>query len=301
MPKRINRALFFLFLVFGWTLVVSGCANDKPSIITQGDSLPLTSAAPTSQIPLAIINPSETSSESSSNPPSSSGVQKAQTQAQAVPILYYHSVMREVGNEVRMPPDQFEDQMAYLQDKGYQSISLDQFYQAEYFGETLPAKPIMITFDDGYADNYTTAFPILKKYGFTATIFMVSSYIDGEGFMTWPQLKELAANGWQIEGHTANHTDLTKLDSKTVLSELKSSKELLEKGLGQPVDFFAYPYGDFNAGVVLAVKNTGYVMAFTTERGWADHNADAWHVHRVYCYAFMGMTEFSRRLQNPNY
>jgi len=209
--------------------------------------------------------------------------------------------MREVGNEVRMPPDQFEDQMAYLQDKGYQSISLDQFYQAEYFGETLPAKPIMITFDDGYADNYTTAFPILKKYGFTATIFMVSSYIDGEGFMTWPQLKELAANGWQIEGHTANHTDLTKLDSKTVLSELKSSKELLEKGLGQPVDFFAYPYGDFNAGVVLAVKNTGYVMAFTTERGWADHNADAWHVHRVYCYAFMGMTEFSRRLQNPNY
>ncbi|OLN32285.1 polysaccharide deacetylase family protein [Desulfosporosinus metallidurans] len=220
---------------------------------------------------------------------------------QAVPILYYHSVMLEVGNEIRMPPDQFEAQMAYLKDKGYQSVSLDQLYQAQYRGGTLPPKPFVITFDDGYADNYTTAFPILKKYGFTATIFMVSSYINGEDFMSWPQLKELAANGWDIEGHTVNHPYLSKQDATTVLSELRSSKELLERELERPVEFFAYPYGDYNTPVVLAVRNTGYLMAVTTERGWANHNTDSWHVHRVYCYANMGLNEFSRRLHNPNY
>ncbi|MDR3543364.1 MAG: polysaccharide deacetylase family protein [Desulfosporosinus sp.] len=219
----------------------------------------------------------------------------------AVPILYYHSVALQAGNELRMPPDQFEAQMAYLQDNGYQSVTLDQFYQAEYHGGTLPAKPFVITFDDGYVDNYTTAFPVLKKYGFTATVFMVSSYINGEHFLSWPQLTELANNGWQIEGHTVDHPYLSKVNAKTVISELKDSKELLEKGLGRPVDFLAYPYGDFNDEVVLAVKNTGYEMAFTTERGWADHQTDAWHLHRVYCFANMGMDEFSRRLQNPNY
>jgi len=281
MQKKIIGALLFIFLVFG----SSGCTG------------PLSS--PTSQTQLTTINPlNETYQEESSNNLSRpSSVQEAQ----AVPILYYHSVMREAGNEVRMPPDQFEAQMAYLQDKGYHSVSLNQLYQAEYYGGTLPSKPFVITFDDGYVDNHLIAFPVLRKYGFTATVFMVSSYINGEGFMSWPQLKELLANGWEIEGHTVNHPYLSKKDAVTVLSELKSSKELLEEGLGHPVDFFAYPYGDFNDDVVLAVKNSGYVMAFTTERGWADHKADAWHVHRVYCFANMGMNEFSWRLNNPNY
>jgi peptidoglycan/xylan/chitin deacetylase (PgdA/CDA1 family) len=307
MPMRIIGTLFVLILVFG----IGGCSGDKPSMKTSIHSLPLTISSqgspnqadlpattrPTSQTQTASINPSNgTLSESPDNTLKKSNVQK-----NLVPVLYYHSVMSKAGNELSMPPDQFETQMAYLQDKGYQSVSLNQLCQARYLGRSLPTKPFVITFDDGYVDNYTTAFPILKKYGFSATIFMVSSYINGEGFMSWPQLKELTANGWEIEGHTVNHQYLTKLDATTVLNELKSSKELLEKGLGNPVDFFAYPYGDLNADVALAVKNTGYIMAFTTERGWADLKADAWHLHRVYCYAFMGLNEFSRRIQNPNY
>ena len=244
----------------------------------------------------AIINPSVTLSES----PNTSELPSVQ-KAQAVPVLYYHSIMLEEGNEVRMPPDQFEAQMAYLQVEGYQSVSLDQLYEAFYQGGTLPAKPFVVTFDDGYIDNYTTAFPILKKHGFTATVFMVSSYINGEGFMSWSQLKELAKNGWEIEGHTTNHPYLTKQDPVTLLNEVKGSKELLEKGLEQSVNFFAYPYGDVNAQVVQAVKNSGYVMAVGTERGWADHNEDMWQLQRVYCFATMGMNEFSQRLQNPNY
>ena len=313
MSKKINGALIFPLLVFGFVLGIGigGCSGDKTSIISQQESMPLTTSSQslsnqtgsvetpstTSQSQPGLMNPSDIFTEASNNTPGSPYVQEAQ----AVPILYYHSVMRENGNEVRMPPDQFEAQMAYLQDKGYHSISLEQLYQATYKGGGLPAKPFVITLDDGYVDNYTTAFPIMKKYGFTATVFMITSYINGEGFMSWSQLKDLVANGWEIEGHTANHPYLSKMDPETALSELKSSKELLEKGLGQPVDFFAYPYGDLNANVVQALKDTGYVMAVTTERGWADGKEDVWHVHRVYCYASMGMNEFSRRMQNPNY
>jgi len=311
--KKIIGALvsFFPVFVVVFVLGISGCGGGNTSIQSPENSWPLTMselglsnktdsselARSTFQAQFVSMNPSETASGLSNNTSTPSSVQKPK----AVPILYYHSVMQETGNELRMPPDQFEAQMAYLQDKGYQSVSLEQLYQALYKGGSLPEKPFVITFDDGYADNYTTALPILKKHGFTATIFMVSSYIDGEGFMSWSQLKELAANGWEIEGHTVNHPYLSRLDSGTVLKELQGSKELLENGLGHPVKFFAYPYGDLNAGVALAVERTGYVMAFTTERGWADQKADAWHEHRVYCYASMGINEFSRRLQNPNY
>lgn len=300
MPKKIIGigALLFGFLLLIIVCVICGFAGGKPSLKISDNSSALTMSSPGLSTQSSSRNPaSETLPELENNRSKTLSV----TESQAVPVLYYHSVAREVGNQVRMPPDQFEAQLAYLQDQGYQSVSLGQLYQAKYLGGPLPTKPFVITFDDGYVDNYTTAFPLLEKYRFTATVFMVSSYINGEDYMSWPQLKELFANGWEIEGHTVNHPYLSKKDAATVLSELKSSKELLENGLGHPVDFFAYPYGDFNDGIVLALKNAGYLMAFTTERGWADPKADAWHVHRVYCFANMGMNEFSRRLHNPNY
>lgn len=313
MRKKLIGTFVFLFLVLGIVLGITGCGEENTSIKSPDNSLSTTtpsqgssnetnssetpSTASQVRTQTAPMNPSELSSGALN---STSGAPYAQ-KAQAVPILYYHSVMQENGNEVRMPPDQFEAQMAYLKDKGYHSISLEQLYKATYKGGDLPAKPFVITLDDGYVDNYTTAFPILKKHGFTATVFMITSYINEEGFMSWSQLKDLVANGWEIEGHTANHPYLSKIDPKTVLSELRTSKELLENKLGQPVNFFAYPYGDLNANVVQALKDTGYLMAVTTERGWADGKSDAWHVQRVYCYASMGMNEFSRRLQNPNY
>ncbi len=289
---KFIRMLLFVLLLLG----SSGCNAVKTSEISSN----LESSSPTSQTQLTVSPENKNvppQAVATNNSPGPSSVQEPRT----VPILYYHSVMQEAGNELRMPPQQFDAQMAYLRDKGYQSISLDQLYQASYNGGALPDKPFVITFDDGYVDNYTTAFPILAKHGFTATVFMVTSYINGDGYLSWSQLKELVNNGWEIEGHTSSHPFLTKIDPLTMLSELQLSKELLEKELGLSVDFFAYPYGDFNANLVQALIDTGYLMAVTTERGWADVKADAWHVQRVYCYASMGMDEFRRRMQNPNY
>lgn len=228
-------------------------------------------------------------------------IHKSKVQPLEVPVLYYHSVMVEKGNEVRMPPEQFEEQMAYMKENLYESITLDQLYEAFCKNGVLPAKPFVITFDDGYEDNYTTAFPIIEKYGFTAVVFMVSSYIDGDGFLSWSQLKELSDHGWNIEGHTVSHPYLSQLDETNVVNELCRSKEVLEAGLGKPVNYFAYPYGMFDSDIVQAVKDAGYLMAFTTNRGWADLKLDEWHLQRVYCFANMGIGEFSRRLNDPEY
>ena len=303
MLKKFVGVLLFVFLVFG----SSGCTTLK----TSENSITVQPSSPTPQTQVATVDLSdETDQDESSNNQSSiqSQIQsnndvevKSGQEAPIVPILYYHSVMQEKGNDLRMPPEQFEAQMAYLHDRGYQSVSLEQLYLASNGRGTLPAKPFVITFDDGYVDNFTNAFPILAKHGFTATVFMITNYIDGEGFMTRGQLKELVANGWEIESHTTSHPYLTKVDPITVLSELNLSKELLEKELGKPVKFFAYPYGDLNSNVVQAVKETGHLMAVSTQRGWADVKTDAWSVHRIYCYASMGMNEFSHRMQDPNY
>ncbi|KLU66469.1 poly-beta-1,6-N-acetyl-D-glucosamine N-deacetylase precursor [Desulfosporosinus acididurans] len=284
MFKKTIGPLILIVLI----LISSGCTFKKPALNTTKVQASNSSALSVDLMPSS--NLSQTPQD-----------KRVGTPPRYIRILYYHSVMREANNEVRMPPEQFEAQIVYLHDHGYHSITLNQLYKSLYQRGALPEKPFVITFDDGYEDNYQTAYPILKKYGYAATVFMISGYINGKGFLTWPQLKELAVNGWDIADHTRDHTYLTKLSPLKILSELESSKKALEKGLGHSVDYFAYPFGDFNNTVVRAVKKAGYLMAFTTLRGWADSNTDAYHVHRVYCYANMGMKEFIHRLQNPNY
>lgn len=239
---------------------------------------------------------------SSSSENSSLAQETLEKRSENIPVLYYHSVMVEPGNELRIPPEQFEVQIRYLSEYGYHVISLDQLYQFYYTNGTLPDNPVVITFDDGYEDNYTNAYPILKKYGYTATVFAVTSYISSKGYMSWDQLQELEDNGWQIEGHTINHPYLVKdkLSTASLKRELREAKDILEKRFGRSVRFFAYPYGDYNANVVREVKEAGYLMAFTTERGWANRN-NPMLVHRVYCFADMGIEEFARRLQNSQY
>ncbi|WP_088226241.1 polysaccharide deacetylase family protein [Desulfosporosinus sp. FKB] len=284
MIKKTIGPLILIVLI----LTSSGCAFKKPTLNSAKVQVSNSSAL------LVDILPSPKLSHTPQD-------KRINTPPRYIPVLYYHSIMREANNEVRMPPEQFEAQIVYLHDQGYQSITLNQLYQSLYQRGALPEKPFVITFDDGYEDNYQTAYPLLKKYGYTATVFMISGYINEKGFLTWPQLNELADNGWDIADHTRDHSYLTKLSPLKVLSELESSKKALEKGLGHSVDYFAYPYGDLDNTVVQAVKKAGYLMAFTTLRGWADSNTNAYHVHRVYCYATMGMKEFIHRLQNPNY
>jgi peptidoglycan/xylan/chitin deacetylase (PgdA/CDA1 family)/Flp pilus assembly protein TadD len=230
------------------------------------------------------------------SPPKRSQINKVH-----MPILNYHSVLAEQGNELRMPPDQFEEQMQYLSEHGYRTITPDQLFDALFNQGTLPEKPVLITFDDGYADNYANAFSIMKKYNLVGTIFIVGNYVNGSGFLTVDQLKEVQAAGWTIGGHTANHVDLSKESIDTVVKELQSSRKAIEGYLGQPLKYFCYPFGGFSSNVVEKVIDDGYLMAFTTQRGWVKTGENSHTVKRVYMYANMGIEEFTNRLSNPNY
>ena len=178
---------------------------------------------------------------------------------------------------------------------------MEELYEYLSSKTPIPEKSIVITFDDGYEDNYLNAYPILKRYGFKGTVFVVGNYIDHSGYLSTQQIKEMISSGWNIEGHTSNHVDLATVDDQTLAKELRESKEKLESIGGKPIHYFAYPFGVYNGKIVGAAKDAGYKMAFTTERGWAKLDQDIMLLSRVYCYAQMGLDEFTRRITNPAY
>ena len=220
----------------------------------------------------------------------------------SLPVLMYHSIDYEKGNELRVPKEVFREQMKYLKEKGYTTLTLDELYSFLIKDKPVPEKSVVITFDDGYKDNYENAYPVLKEFGFNATIFVITSTIDTDkGYLTSKQLKELEANGIDIESHTVNHEQLDKLQYNKQLDTLKNSKDYIEKTLGKPSKYIAYPFGKWNDNTIKAVKDAGYNMAFTTASGWTNKNEGIYKLHRVYISANYGMKEFERRLTNANY
>lgn len=222
--------------------------------------------------------------------------------SQSIPVLYYHSINYEAENELRIPKEKFKEQMQYLKDNGYTTLSLDEFYNFLSKNNPVPDKSVIITFDDGYKDNYENAFPILKEFGFKATIFMITGNIDKEkDFLTSNQLKEMSKYNIDIESHTVSHSKLDTLDYSNQVRELKDSKEFLEKLLGKNVKYIAYPYGEWNENTLKAVKTVGYNMAFTTVAGWANKDQGLYTLHRVYISNNHSIDEFKRRLTNSQY
>ena len=281
--------------MFGLSIPLIGCNNST----TQEFTNKLTPAKGVSTAATTTAAPNNVNHFAFTSQNISELQNKTEAHNQSIPILYYHSIKSVPKNELCMSPEKFEKQIAYLSTHGYHSVTLTQLYNYFYGNGKLPEKPIVITFDDGYKDNYTTAFPILRKYYFNATVFVITSNVGHNNNLSWDQLRDLTSNGWLVESHTVSHYDLTELDSGKLAQELNDSKTSLEKQLGLNVDYFAYPSGRFNEKVKIAVKNAGYLMAFTTKRGWADRTADPFLIHRVYCFASMEIADFGQRVRNP--
>lgn len=267
--------------------IIAGCSNSNSVKNTNG-----------TQTPAANSTQTQTQSPAAS----STNTAKTAYTVHGVPVLMYHSIAVEEGNPIRMPVEQFDREMKYIKDQGYTTLTLKELY--DYFENKVPvpAKSVCITLDDGYEDNYTAAFPVLKKYGLKATVFMVTSTIDvNPNCLTSAQLKEMDKAGIDIESHTVTHTDLDTLSYSQQLAELKDSKAALEKILGRSVDYVAYPTGKYNDDTVKAVAAAGYKMAFTTNGRWSDKSDGILTLDRVYVSTFHSMTVFKDRLTNPNY
>ncbi len=204
----------------------------------------------------------------------------------AVPILTYHdfSDSARQGDLLGVSSGRFEEQMAYLKKYAYNVISLDELVDSIKMEKKIPAKSVVITIDDGYQSNYEYAYPVLKKYGFPAMIFVATNRMDTDKkYMTWEEIKEMSRNGISFGSHTKEHPFLSAVTDKDVLwDEIAGSKVMLEEHLGVPVMYFCYPNGVFTEEAKEVLRKAGYKAAVTTNQGKdLSNKRDLYELHRV--------------------
>jgi peptidoglycan/xylan/chitin deacetylase (PgdA/CDA1 family) len=197
-----------------------------------------------------------------------------------VPILLYHRVDRlapglpAITRGLTVDPSAFAAQVAWLHANGFHAIAQRQLYAALLDGARLPPKPVLITFDDGYRDVLEYAAPVLARLRMPATMYVITDRTSRDRpFLGWAGLKALERDGFDIGSHTVDHVDLTTLDAHDLRYQLRGSKWALERGLGHPVPWLAYPFGAENARVAADARRVGYLLA-VTERPGSDQPAD---------------------------
>lgn len=212
-----------------------------------------------------------------------------------IPILMYHSIGINRRNNLLVAPAKFNSQIKHLHKAGYQTICFQTLENYWKSGKPLPAKPILLTFDDGYKDNYTIAYPILKKYKFKATIFVITNFVDDANHLSQKQIKEMISSGLiDIGAHTKTHPDLTTVPSKKVYQEIFGSKQILTKYTGKPIIAFAYPIGRYNYEVVKATGAARYKFAVTTKPGYANAKQGWLTLNRVRINGDLSLAGFKR-------
>lgn len=186
-----------------------------------------------------------------------------------VPVICYHSIGKDPTGKspIIIPVEKFRQYLQTIKDDGYTTLTMAELNDYLFNDKPIPEKSVVLTFDDGYLDNYTNVFPILKEFNMKATIFVISTYLDGVSYMTPNQIKEMSDYGIDIESHTVTHKRLSELSYEEQLKELKDSKETIEKITGKPIIAIAYPEGKFNEDTKKATIEAGYSMGFTIDRG----------------------------------
>ncbi len=199
-----------------------------------------------------------------------------------VPIMMYHHVSHaDPKRQDTVSPERFDWHMAYLKKHHFNVLPLNTLVQIIKQGKPLPRKSVVITFDDGYEDNFQYAFPALKKYDFPATIFVITDVINTEGYLSIAQMKEMLAQGIDIGSHTRRHAYLPGIIGKTLVEEIKESKDKLEQELDVTIVSFAYPNGGFTEEAKRLVQTSSYESACTTNRGYDRFNHDVYELKRV--------------------
>ena len=220
------------------------------------------------------------------------------------PILEYHMVKDDAKpDEVRyaVPPEEFAAQLDYLTQEGYTTITPQDYARARKGKQTLPEKPVILSFDDGYEDNHRVVLPMLEEHGMKAVFYVVTNDIGLPGYMTWDNLFDMERHGMEIGSHTANHIPLTTLPPEKQREELRLSKLMLEwKGL-KTIYSFSYPTGAYDAGVVAMLAEEDYLTAVTGEAGLNNVETNPYLLHRVNIPPpHFGLTEFRLRLMKAD-
>jgi peptidoglycan/xylan/chitin deacetylase (PgdA/CDA1 family)/SAM-dependent methyltransferase len=229
-----------------------------------------------------------------------------------VPFLMYHRVAvdgPEALSPYRVSPVRFEQQLAYLQRHGYRSLSMGDFYESWFKRglQPMPGKPIVLTFDDAYLDFYETAWPLLRKYGFTATIFVPVNFVEGQAdwdseygepakLMNWEQIAELHTQGVGVGSHGCSHTMLPELSDSEVSEDAKRSKDILEQKLAAPVTDYCYPYTVSNNKIQQLIAAAGYQSAVGGKMRETPDWQNPFNIPRIEIFASDSTDDFIRKL-----
>lgn len=194
-----------------------------------------------------------------------------------LPILEYHNILPQTrialisAKKYTLEDYIFEQQIRNLKDNGYSCINFSDVKNSLFSSYNLPAKPIVITFDDGMEDNYNVAFPILKRYNVKATFFIVTNLVGKENFLHWNQIIEMSNEGMEFQSHTHTHRNLSELSNDEIQKELNLSKNILEEKLNKQIGVVALPFGrGDNKNVKEIALASGYLFACNST--WGDNN-----------------------------
>ena len=220
------------------------------------------------------------------------------------PILEYHMVTEEPrpgAERYVVLPEDFAAQLDYLTAEGYTTITPQDYARARKGKQTLPEKPIILSFDDGYEDNHRVILPMLEERGMKAVFYVVTNDIGLPGYMTWNNLFDMERRGMEIGSHTANHIPLTTLPPEKQREELRLSKLMPEwKGL-KTIYSFSYPTGAYDARIVAMLAEEDYLTAVTGEAGLNNVETNPYLLHRVNIPPpHFGLTEFRLRLMKAD-
>jgi peptidoglycan/xylan/chitin deacetylase (PgdA/CDA1 family) len=256
----LMKAPFFLLLLSG-ALFLQSCSDAPKPTAAVVPADPLTSESAATAKPAA----SRTTAVAPNKVAADAATILARKQ---VPVLCYHHIHdftgreRPVTKDYIVPPANFREQMKSLADSGYKTILPEDYNNYLLYGTPLPEKPVMITFDDTDAEQYTIGAAEMEKHGFKGVYFIMTISINRPRYMTKEQLKELSDRGHVIACHTWDHHNVKKYSGEDWIVQLAKPKALLESITGKPVEYFAYPFGLWNPAAIPELKKHGYKAAY---------------------------------------
>jgi peptidoglycan/xylan/chitin deacetylase (PgdA/CDA1 family) len=223
---------------------------------------------------------------------------------QLVPVLVYHNLAERGRGRMVLAASSFEQQMRYLKENGYRVVSLTDLVEWMQLGRQLPRRAVALTFDDGYRAFKQHAYPVLRELGFTATLFVYTDYVGaGRNAMSWEDLRQLAAEGFDVQAHSKTHGDLKRAPgegdaqhARRLHQELAEPQEIFQRHLGRRSAILAYPYGSWDEDVLARAREAGYLAAFSVRRQGNAAFVRPLAAHRSQIYSDMSIEDFVRNL-----
>jgi peptidoglycan/xylan/chitin deacetylase (PgdA/CDA1 family) len=224
---------------------------------------------------------------------------------QTVPVLVYHKFSKHVSDRMTVREDVFEEQMAFLKRNGYRVITLDDLFDFLDRKRPIPRKSVVITFDDGWRSMYEIAYPILRRYGYPATLFVYTDLIHPSNVtLDWGKIREMARNGIDVQCHSKTHRSLGKMEEEETLqayfeavrAELIESAKIIKRQTNKDVKYLAYPFGDTNSVLIAVLRKLGFQGGLTVVRAGNPFFSDDFRVSRSMIYGGFDLKAFQHNL-----